>query len=634
MDNVRHMPRDQADDDGLTDFKRVPPHDIEAEEYVVGIVMHSKQAYDECSLLITRDDFYRPAHQLIWDTAAGIHATTQPCHPALVRAEIERQGQLHRVNNGNLIYKLGGETITPSHAAAFAERIAETARQRRYDSHSTQLKAAIDRGADGDELANLVADFQQGETLRENTGRGPAHLTASLLDWGTFFATDFGAIQLLPGKLMGPGQQITLVGDGKAGKSLFCQEWMWRMATGQSFLGDHAQEPVRILYLDAENGQEQVQERFLSFGAGPRAMGQLRYASFPPVRPLDTAGGGADVLAMVKATGAELVVIDTISRFISAPENDADTWLNLYRHTLLPLKRDRIASVRLDHFGKDKERGGRGSSAKTQDVDHVWELSAQGGGILALKRTHTRTGIGPEQFTLLRQAQRDGDNWALGGTRHVVMTYEEEPGAEAGLAAIPGTVEHLIAQLDKARVPNEWGAPRVSRRLAELSVKASKAKIEEAVKIRKARPAHIGTGEVHSDTRSGTQQAFADEHGHEATANVRNDLPRDLPPSTFNEPPPAAGGGHDETPGQTSPGEVGGTLPAAQAGTSPLPPPSREGGGTAGPGSPNTPNERICTICEKPLTGYRLERGYDTHLGCEPESGSHPPHTDQPHDAA
>ncbi|MFC0499333.1 AAA family ATPase [Streptomyces mutabilis] len=175
---------------------------------------------------------------------------------------------------------------------------------------------------------------------------------------------------------MGPGQQITLVGDGKAGKSLFTQEWMWRMATGQPFLGDDPQAPLPILYLDAENGQEQVQERFLSFGAGPLNMGELRYASFPPIRPLDTAGGGADLIALVKATGAQLVVIDTVSRFISGPENDADTWLNLYRHTLLPLKRDRISSVRLDHFGKDKERGGRGSSAKTQDVDHVWELSA------------------------------------------------------------------------------------------------------------------------------------------------------------------------------------------------------------------------------------------------------------------
>jgi len=605
VDNVRHMPRDQADDDALTDFKRVPPHDAEAEEYVIGAVMHERIAYDECSLLIGREDFYKPAHQLIWDTAAGIYATGQPCHPALVRAELEKQGQLHRVKNGQLIYELGTNTIPGPMAASFAERIAETARQRRYDEHAIRLKQAIEQKADGDELAAIVADFQQGETLRENTGRGPAHLVASLLDWGTFFATDFGAIQLLPGKLMGPGQQITVVGDGKAGKSLFVQEWMWRMATGQSFLGDTPQAPVRILYLDAENGQEQVQERFLSFGAGPRAMGELKYASFPPVRPLDTAGGGADLLALVKATGAELVVIDTVSRFIGGPENDADTWLSLYRHTLLPLKRDRISSVRLDHFGKDKERGGRGSSAKTQDVDHVWELAAQGGGALTLKRTHTRTGIGPEFFSLVRQAQRDGDNWAVGGTRHVLMTYETEPGDPTGMAAMPGTVEHIIATLDQAGVPNDAGNRTVRQKLADLQVAARNDKIAEAVKQRKAR----------SDSPS-----------------------IDVSPKAFPDPLPATfpgersprSRGTEETPGQTFPGNVG-----EHPGTPPVPPvpPPRGGNGGGTPGTGEAP-EPLCTVCHTPLTGYRLDRGYDTHLGCEPESGSHPPQHDAPHDAA
>lgn len=597
MDNVRHMPRDQADNDGLT---RVPPHDIEAEEFVVGVVMHSKQAYDECALLITREDLYRPAHQLLWDTAAGLHATGQPCHPALIRAELEKRGDLGRVEGGNLIYRLGGLTIDPLMAASFAERIAETARQRRYDAHSTALKAAIDRGADGDELAALVADFQQVEQLRENTGRGPAHLVASLLDWPSFFTTDFGAIQLLPGKLMGPGQQITVVGDGKAGKSLFCQEWMWRMATGQPFLGDDPQDPVRILYLDAENGQEQVQERFLSFGAGPFAMGELRYASFPPIRPLDTAGGGADVLAMVKATGAELVVIDTVSRFISGPENDADTWLNLYRHTLLPLKRDRIASVRLDHFGKDKERGGRGSSAKTQDVDHVWELSSQGGGSLTLKRTHTRTGIGPDFFALTRQARRDGDNWALGGTRHVLLSYDEDPASAE--AAQPGTDEYIAAALDKAGVPRDAGNRVVKAKLADLQIPAGTDRVSRIVKMRQ-------------------NQA----------KSAASDVPPQRSPSLFPEtfPGNVPGNASQERngAGQTFPGNVEGT-----SGTPPVPPVPPSRGGT-GEGTQETqrPQEPLCAICETPLPSFRADRGYDTHVGCDPATGSHPA---QPHDAA
>lgn len=577
MENVRHFPH-QADPDGLN---RRAPHDAEAEALVIGAVMHDANAYTACSNIIDRDDIYLPAHRLIWDTVAGLVAAGTPPHPVLVRAEIEQSGRLHEVDNGQLINRLGADYLPATSAPHFAERVYDTARERRYDEHANALKAAILNRASGEELDALVADFHQGEQLRESTGRGPSHLTAALLDWGVFFATDFGSIQLLPGRLMAPGQQITVVGDGKAGKSLFAQEWMWRMATGQPFLGDKPQDPVRILYLDAENGQEQVQERFLSFGAGPRNMGQLAYASFPPVRPLDTAGGGADLLSLVKATGAELVVIDTVSRFISGPENDADTWLSLYRHTLLPLKRDKIGSVRLDHRGKDSERGARGSSAKTQDVDHVWELSALGGGALALKRTHTRTGIGPDQFSLVRQARRDGDAWAHGGTRHVVMEWEATDTA----AATPGTDEHIIAVLAQHGVPLDAGNRVVKSKLADLQIPAGSEKVARIVKARQAQAAQ------RSPERSPDplQETFP--------GNVPRNGSRD---------------GKDA--GQTFPGNTEGT-----PGTPPVPPspPSRRGDGEG-----TSPTKPLCDVCNTPINPDWATRGYTTHVGCDPTTGT------------
>ncbi|CAM5718661.1 hypothetical protein SFUMM280S_04063 [Streptomyces fumanus] len=51
-----------------------------------------------------------------------------------------------------------------------------------------------------------------------------------------------------------------------------------------------------------------------------------------------------------------------------------------------------------------------------------------------------------------------------------------------------------------------------------------------------------------------------------------------------------------------------------------------------------TPDEPLCTVCGDPLTGYRLHRGYTTHLACDPETGSHPArpthptNTDRPND--
>jgi hypothetical protein len=583
VDNVRHMPREQADQDGLN---RTSPHDIEAEEYVGGVIMHDRDAYLECARIITRDDIYQPGIRLIWDVVGGLVAENKQLHPVIVRAEIEKLKRLREVDQGNLILRLGAQTIPGVMAPAFAERIAEQAQLRRRDEYANRLKLAIAGGATIDELDKLDADFRQYEERRTNTGHGNSHLASSYVDWDPFFATDFGSIQLLPGQLLAPGQQITVVGDGKAGKSLLVQEWLWRMATGQAFLGDRPQDPIPVLYVDAENGQQDIQERFLSYGAGPGRMGLLTYASFPPIRPLDTAGGGADLMAMVADTEAQLVCLDTVSRFISGPENDADTWLSLYRHTLLPLKRAGIASVRLDHMGKDGERGARGSSAKTQDVDHVWELRAQGGGNLLLKRTHTRTGIGPDQFVIVRQAQRDGNHYRPGGTRHILMEWEQMQ------EAMEGTVPWLVAQIDRLGLPNDAGNPRTIAALASAGIKAGKEKIAAAVRERKNRD-NLGSRETFPET-------FPD------------DLPGERSPGTFKGSKKPQVKHSPETPRKDQ-----------ETPPSPPSPPLREGKGEGRPNA-DTPDEPLCTVCNTPLPDFRHTRGYDTHVACDPTTGSHP----------
>jgi hypothetical protein len=95
VDNVRHMPRDQADQDGLT---RTSPHDAEAENYVAGVIMHSRTAYLECSQVLDRDDIYQPAVRLIWDTVGGMVAEQKQLHPITVRGEIEKLKQLRLVD--------------------------------------------------------------------------------------------------------------------------------------------------------------------------------------------------------------------------------------------------------------------------------------------------------------------------------------------------------------------------------------------------------------------------------------------------------------------------------------------------------------------------------------------------------
>lgn len=282
---------------------------------------------------------------------------------------------------------------------------------------------------------------------------------AAPLDWADFLGRDLTDIEWLPGKLLAKGQQATLVGDGKAGKSLLCLEWAWRTAAGLPFLGDEAREPVRVLYVDQENSHDVIQDRLNALGADADTLANLAYLSFPAFRPLSTAGGGGDLMRAIERHGSELVFLDTISRMIAGKENESDPWLDLYRYTLKPLKAARCASVRLDHFGKDQDRGARGSSAKTQDVDQVWELTSADDGLLKLKRTHTRTGIGPGFLAVRRLGEKDGDRWRAGETRHVLAASD---GVEAPDVKWIG-VQALAAELDRLGVPLNWGRGQIRK---------------------------------------------------------------------------------------------------------------------------------------------------------------------------
>ncbi|WP_377271883.1 AAA family ATPase [Peterkaempfera sp. SMS 1(5)a] len=635
MENVRHIPHPSpdTDDDGRDTeaaIKRMVPSDVASERAVLKECMHQgATAYASAAQVLQgRADFYHPANQVIWDQLGHQVRNQQPTDPIALRAELEKTGLLRQAGGAPYLFEIAS-THTGGTASYYAGFVREKAELREQSDLAFRITTELGRGASPEDIEHLIEDHHQAARMRAtaSTGAGPAALMGSLLDWDQLFETDFGSVELLPGRLMAPGQQIALVGDGKAGKSLFSLEWAWRMATGRRFLDSPPQAPVPVLYVDAENGHEQIQSRLISFGATPETMGLLRYASFPPMRPLDTPQGGADLIALARAVGAQVVFIDTISRFISGEENSADPWLSLYRSTLMPLKAAGIASIRLDHFGKDATRGARGNSAKTQDVDHVWELSAQGGGIVTLKRTHTRTGVGEDGFTILRQARKRGDHWEAGGTRHVLVTHEHR--AEL----IPGSPEHIAAQLDRAGVPATYGRERLRAECATRGIAVRTELLADVARLRKQRAAapDQDRGQVGDRSDLGFSQAHPlplDHHdpqtnpepGQNRAEQGAKPVPEPVPtpdPPGQQKPVLIMGTGQEETPGQTCTGQVQDSGDSAATRPVPCPPPLRGGQGTGQPGQADPP-QPPCTRCGKPVPTDWAARGYDTHVMCDP----------------
>jgi hypothetical protein len=294
-----------------------------------------------------------------------------------------------------------------------------------------------------------------------------------VIDWHTLWNTEDEDEEWIVEPLLPARRLVALFSAPKVGKSLLMLEIAAAVAAGTPVLGVTPDRPRRVLYVDFENDPRgDVRTRLKAMGLGPDDLTNLQYLSYPTLAKLDTPTGAAELLAIVEEYECELVVIDTISRAVGGEENENDTWLAFYRNTGLALKQAKVACIRLDHTGKDHDKGMRGGSAKYGDVDAVWKLSRVD----------------------------DGDTYKLECTDHrmpidepmLVIHRDQEPLTHrvSGMgrpALTDARVAELVKTLDELDVDPTLGRDKVRDILKEYNVKAENASIGKAQETRRLR---------------------------------------------------------------------------------------------------------------------------------------------------
>ena len=112
--------------------QRVPPHNLQAEESVLGALLLSREAIGQVSELgLVPADFYRPAHQHIYDAIRSLYSAGAPVDPVTVSDELRRAGLLDEVGGSTNLHELQNSTPSISSAAHYAKIVQDTAMLRR-----------------------------------------------------------------------------------------------------------------------------------------------------------------------------------------------------------------------------------------------------------------------------------------------------------------------------------------------------------------------------------------------------------------------------------------------------------------------------------------------------------------------
>ena len=88
------------------EFERTPPQDLQAEQSVLGGMLLSKDAIADVVEVLRERDFYRPAHELIYDAILDLYGRGEPADAVTVAAELTKRGDIARAGGAPYLHTL------------------------------------------------------------------------------------------------------------------------------------------------------------------------------------------------------------------------------------------------------------------------------------------------------------------------------------------------------------------------------------------------------------------------------------------------------------------------------------------------------------------------------------------------
>ena len=110
---------------------RVPPHNLQAEESLLGAMLLSKDAIASAVETVGVDDFYKPAHGHVFEAITSLYGAGEPVDPVTVSDELRRAGLLDAIGGLGALVGLQANTPATTSAGRYAKIVEEHALLRR-----------------------------------------------------------------------------------------------------------------------------------------------------------------------------------------------------------------------------------------------------------------------------------------------------------------------------------------------------------------------------------------------------------------------------------------------------------------------------------------------------------------------
>jgi len=138
---------------------RVPPHNIEAEQAVLGSVLLDSESLFAVTEILHPDDFYERAHRLIYEVVLLLSENGSAIDLVTVTEELRRRNQLDEVGGPAYITSIAGVVPTSANAAYYANIVAQKATLRSLISAAGEIAAKC--YSQEDDIEDLLDEAEQ-----------------------------------------------------------------------------------------------------------------------------------------------------------------------------------------------------------------------------------------------------------------------------------------------------------------------------------------------------------------------------------------------------------------------------------------------------------------------------------------
>ncbi len=138
---------------------KVPPHSLEAEQSVLGGIIIDNDALHRVLELLRPEDFYREAHQKIYEAMISLFERGEPLDLITLTNELKRSKTLEKAGGASYLAQLADAVPTAANVAHYAKIVKEKALLRRLIGAATEIAAECYR--EGQDIEELLDRAEQ-----------------------------------------------------------------------------------------------------------------------------------------------------------------------------------------------------------------------------------------------------------------------------------------------------------------------------------------------------------------------------------------------------------------------------------------------------------------------------------------